>query len=345
MIKEMSVKDKIGENPASKKYFNTLGLTMALLCLALSLKGETKKRAAVMDFTANNTSLAYAKIVRNQIEVALYKTGYFDILEREKMELILKEQGLNVSGCIDTSCAVEIGKLLSVDFVVVGSLDKLGKFLLSVKFIEIQKGIVTHADTEYAVTENEIPDAIANLAQRASNMLKTGGTKSLTEEKAHVQKNEPGKNTISGSAHNPFKLPAFSMLGLSVLSFGGGFYFNTKAQALTGDYNTYAARYLAAANEAEAVGIHKSMTDARDKSDKNILFRNISYGAAAGFSLATGYLFYRYFSYTYTPPSTAGITTSHKINIVPIFMARREAGFNAGQTGGRFFMGGIIVRF
>ena len=147
-------------------------ITLAGLLMSLSLSGNTKKRTAIMDFTANNTSEAYGKIVRNQVEVALYRTNHFEILERDKMELILKEQGFQLSGCTDTTCAVEIGKLLSVDYVVIGSIDRMGKFLITTKFIDIHKGIVAFADTEQAPVENDRPDAINRLALRASDMFK-----------------------------------------------------------------------------------------------------------------------------------------------------------------------------
>ena len=109
---------------------SALKIIISLLLLLFSTKmfATEKKRLAVLDFSANNTSPTYARIIRNQIEVSLYRTNVFDILERNKMELILKEQEFETTGCIDTSCAIRIGKLLSVDYVALGSIDKMTAF-------------------------------------------------------------------------------------------------------------------------------------------------------------------------------------------------------------------------
>ncbi len=79
------------------------------------LHSAEKKRVAILDFTTDNAPGTYGRAVRNLFEIALYKTRAVDILERNQMEKILKEQGFQLSGCADSSCAVEIGKILSAD--------------------------------------------------------------------------------------------------------------------------------------------------------------------------------------------------------------------------------------
>ncbi len=328
-------------------------LCILLLTLAASfpVTGTIKKRGAVMDFTANNTASAYAKIVRNQIEVALYKTGYFEILERDKMDLILKEQGLNVSGCIDTSCAVQIGKLLSVDYVIVGSIDRLGKFLLSIKVMDVQKGVVIYADTEHALTENDIPDAISTIAVKASKMLQSGDAKDLAAEKTEIKK-EPVKKeqekqdeekNVPAGPYNPYRLPAFGLLGLSASSLGGVYYFNMKVTTLTDDYNSLSSKYKTATTEAEAKSLHSRMSDTKKESDKYLLYRNITYGAGAGFLLIGGYFFYKYI--VYVPSAVTGGMDMNKFNVMPLFFTWREPGYRTGRSDGNFIGGGIMVRF
>ncbi len=51
----------------------------------------------------------------------LTKTQRFTILEREKIDKILQEQGFSLTGAIDQATAVEIGRLLGVDALIFGS--------------------------------------------------------------------------------------------------------------------------------------------------------------------------------------------------------------------------------
>ncbi len=52
----------------------------------------------------------------------LVKTGQFRVIERQELESILKEQGLSLSGAVDDKTAVEAGKLLGCQLVVLGAI-------------------------------------------------------------------------------------------------------------------------------------------------------------------------------------------------------------------------------
>jgi hypothetical protein len=48
----------------------------------------------------------------------------FTIVERDKLNLVLKEQGLAASGALDPQTAAKVGKILGVRYIVVGGIDK-----------------------------------------------------------------------------------------------------------------------------------------------------------------------------------------------------------------------------
>ena len=56
----------------------------------------------------------------------LVKTGRFRVIERERLQDILKEHDLSVSGRIDTSTAVELGRLLGVEYLLTGAVTEYG---------------------------------------------------------------------------------------------------------------------------------------------------------------------------------------------------------------------------
>jgi hypothetical protein len=48
----------------------------------------------------------------------------FGVIEREKLDMILKEQGLATSGALDQQTAAQVGKLLGVRYILTGGIDK-----------------------------------------------------------------------------------------------------------------------------------------------------------------------------------------------------------------------------
>ena len=175
---------------------------MTSVLFSTALNAESRERIALLEFSANNTSKSYAKIVRNQIEVSLYKTNAFDIIEREKINLILKEQGFQMSGCTDTVCAVKIGKLLSVDYVIIGSINRMGQFIITVKFIDIHQGVVKLADSERAATEYEVHTAINSIAKRSAKKI-TGSIEGKIIAKGKEKVKEKAEPTRKPGVEEP----------------------------------------------------------------------------------------------------------------------------------------------
>jgi curli biogenesis system outer membrane secretion channel CsgG len=48
----------------------------------------------------------------------------FSVIERDKLNLVLKEQGLAATGAIDPSTAAKVGKILGIKYIVMGGIDR-----------------------------------------------------------------------------------------------------------------------------------------------------------------------------------------------------------------------------
>jgi uncharacterized protein (TIGR02145 family) len=72
----------------------------------------------------------------------LVSSGQVRVLERSQMEQILQEQGFQQSGACDGSeCAVQIGKLLTVDRILLGNVGRFGNaYSLSLRLVDVQSG-------------------------------------------------------------------------------------------------------------------------------------------------------------------------------------------------------------
>jgi len=91
---------------------------------------QKKPRIAVLPFDSSHISSSYAhlstSVVNGMFETELVKTGKFVVIERKRLEAVLQEQGLGLTGAVDASTAVKVGKILGVELVLVGDITKLG---------------------------------------------------------------------------------------------------------------------------------------------------------------------------------------------------------------------------
>ncbi len=75
------------------------------------------RKIAVADFRGPGHSGSQAAAI---LTSEVHETGYFDIFERREMERILDEQDFAVSGLVDDTTAVEIGRILGVSALILG---------------------------------------------------------------------------------------------------------------------------------------------------------------------------------------------------------------------------------
>jgi curli biogenesis system outer membrane secretion channel CsgG len=109
----------------------TMALVVAVL-LPLPAAAQAKIRIAIWDFE-NNAQGNYwftpdlAKTARNQIDTAISEnktlSDKFSVVERQKLELVMKEQGLSSAGVVDPQSAAKVGRLLGVKYIVTGGID------------------------------------------------------------------------------------------------------------------------------------------------------------------------------------------------------------------------------
>jgi curli biogenesis system outer membrane secretion channel CsgG len=125
-------------NATEKKLDNTITQNTASVNLnsknlnSKNLKSTSKDkvRIAVLDFDYSSVADVESwywyirgdgKGVSDILVNKLVDSGKYSVIERSKLDAILKEQNLGASGRVDASTAAQIGKLLGVDVVVIGS--------------------------------------------------------------------------------------------------------------------------------------------------------------------------------------------------------------------------------
>jgi curli biogenesis system outer membrane secretion channel CsgG len=103
--------------------------------LALASQGfaQAKIKVAIWEFD-NNAAHTYwywdkmGPAARNIIDTAFSEnkllSNKFSVVERDKLSLVLKEQGLAQSGAVDPATAAKVGKILGVKYIILGGIDK-----------------------------------------------------------------------------------------------------------------------------------------------------------------------------------------------------------------------------
>jgi curli biogenesis system outer membrane secretion channel CsgG len=97
-----------------------------------TIKPKTKPRIAVLDFdfaSVSETALGFsakggAVGISNLLTNQLAKADQYIIIERSRIEAVLSEQNLGQTGRLEASTAAQIGRILGVDAVLVGSVTK-----------------------------------------------------------------------------------------------------------------------------------------------------------------------------------------------------------------------------
>jgi len=109
----------------------------AILTLLLVLPGhafaQAKIKVAIWEFENHaETHWWFFKdmgpAARNQIDTEFSEnkllSDKFSVVERDKLNLVMKEQGLATSGAVDPASAAKVGKILGVKYIILGGIDK-----------------------------------------------------------------------------------------------------------------------------------------------------------------------------------------------------------------------------
>ncbi len=100
----------------------------------------------------------------------LFKTGKFKVVDRTQMEEIMKEQKFQLTGCTETECAVEIGKILNAKYMLTGSISKISnEYIINIKIASVETAQIKLAEIEKC-KESDLLSALKIIASRiASN--------------------------------------------------------------------------------------------------------------------------------------------------------------------------------
>ncbi len=114
---------------------------------------ESKKTIAVLEFqSSGGLEKSELQALTNRFRGIMVQTNAFEVIEREKMGEILREQDFAISDQCNTSeCAVQIGQLLGVRYMIAGDIGKVGQmYTIDLRMIDVSTGkIITTKSEDY----------------------------------------------------------------------------------------------------------------------------------------------------------------------------------------------------
>ena len=110
---------------------------------------EGKQTVAILDFEGRGINQMEAATLTDRLMSEMVSTDAVIMVERNQMNEILHEQGLQQSGCTSSECAAEVGALLGVQNMVSGAFGKLGNtYTVDAKMFSVETGATIRSSSK-----------------------------------------------------------------------------------------------------------------------------------------------------------------------------------------------------
>jgi Curli production assembly/transport component CsgG len=131
---------------------------------------------AITNLDSRGVSKDEVGVIADNLAAKLQQSGKVRVMERSQMDQILKEQSFQNSGACDGSqCAVEMGKLLGIDRIIIGSVGLVGStYSFNLRLVDVATGEAVRTSARNRkgsiddVLTELVPAAVADLTESTS---------------------------------------------------------------------------------------------------------------------------------------------------------------------------------
>lgn len=209
-------------------------LLMLLLLMAnhpFASPEKGKITIAIVDFknTSGNSSLDYLeKSLPEMLITNLAIKGIFNIVERSRLQDAIKEMQLGMTGVVDQSNAVELGKAVGANAILLGSfLEISGVIRINARLIDVETSKVLKAES----VQGDVGREIFNLTDQLANSIeaqfidktakKTPPPKTVTPQKGAQKTPQPPPSKQLTTTKKGGSKTALYLVGGALLVGGG----------------------------------------------------------------------------------------------------------------------------
>ena len=168
---------------------------------SIGIAADARPRVAILDFESIGSEEHLGKAVSEIMRTELIGTRQFRVVERSQINKVLSEQDFQKSGVINESTAVEIGKLLGADLIIIGSVVKIGNsYTINSRMIDIKTAEATLGEN---VTGNDL-NLLTNMSRTLiDNLFRPGRVLDAEREQLSVEHRkleaEKQHSTVTGA--------------------------------------------------------------------------------------------------------------------------------------------------
>ena len=250
--------------------------------LKLQRAGETEKPTmAVIDFDGRGISVLEAQTLTDRFTTEMNYTDRVRMVDRRTMTDVLVEQGFSSGECTSEECAAEVGAALGVEFMINGSIGKIGNtytidckmFSVATGAAESMKNISYQGEVDGLITEMEILawDILdLNIPQDLIKKRQMGTRAYLESQAFAAVKTKQGALMRSaafpglGQLYNDKKIEGYAFIGLEVILLGMTLSNNSAFNAAQSDYNSNLVSYNAASTQDE-IASYRALVEEADQ--------------------------------------------------------------------------------
>jgi TolB-like protein len=133
--------------------------------VAAPAPSAARAKVAVLDFKNNGLLQGDAAVLVDLLSSALARTPRFQILERSNIERVMREAQFAKSDAADQSSQLQIGKMLAADYVVVGSVARVGsRYIMDARIVAVITGETERSSSVVRNSLDELIDGIKSVA-------------------------------------------------------------------------------------------------------------------------------------------------------------------------------------
>ena len=147
-------------------------ITVGLLLVIAGVCRAERLSVVVGEFDGNGVSAQTAQVVSDHFRLRLISSRRFIVPERERMEQMLAEQeiGVRLGECFSQECAIELGRLMQANKMVVGTVSMLNAtYSVNIRLLDLATGTAEFSadqkchsvDDLYTATETLVNQLVA----------------------------------------------------------------------------------------------------------------------------------------------------------------------------------------
>lgn len=160
----------------TKEFLFYLALACINLVVPTTSMASEKMKVAIADLQAIGVEENMAKTTSELLRTELFKTGYFNIMERSQMEKLMSEQELKMVGITSDKDAARVGLMLSVQYFLIGSMNKLGgTYVINIRLVDVELGKLKAAETAEIRSSEQILEAVKQISKKITELTPIRG--------------------------------------------------------------------------------------------------------------------------------------------------------------------------